>query len=296
MIDQLRQIAIFSKVVDHGSFRSAAKELRLSPSVVSHHVSQLEEHLGVALMYRSTRSLRLTREGERLLRATHDMLAAVEAELLDLSVGAGEPSGELSVTAPSVLSDSALPEAIATFHRAYPRVRLEVDFSDTRRDLISDHHDIAIRMGVSGKNTATSRILQWMTRKMVAAPEYLKGRDPVRHPREVEGWDWLSLTPVQNVPVSFEHEEEGKLTIRPKPKLATNDAQALYRLSRAGGGLAIVPDFLADADVADGVIVNLLPDWRPTSVCVFAEWPANAPKSGLVRLMLDHLSAHLKQS
>ncbi|MGI9502636.1 MAG: LysR family transcriptional regulator, partial [Geminicoccaceae bacterium] len=78
MIDRLRQMAIFAKTIDHGSFRGAARELRLSPSVVSHHISQLEEHLGVALIYRSTRKLTLTREGERLLAATRKMLEAVE--------------------------------------------------------------------------------------------------------------------------------------------------------------------------------------------------------------------------
>ena len=74
MIDQLRQMAIFAKTIDHGSFRGAAKELRLSPSVVSHHISQLEEHIGVPLLHRSTRKLRLTPEGERLLAAARNML------------------------------------------------------------------------------------------------------------------------------------------------------------------------------------------------------------------------------
>ena len=81
MIDRLRQMAIFAKTINHGSFRGAARELKLSPSVVSHHISQLEEHLGVALIYRSTRKLTLTKEGQRLLTATRNMLEAVEGEL-----------------------------------------------------------------------------------------------------------------------------------------------------------------------------------------------------------------------
>jgi DNA-binding transcriptional LysR family regulator len=81
MIDRLRQMAIFAKTIDHGSFRGAARELHLSPSVISHHISQLEDHLGVALIYRSTRKLTLTAEGKRLLIATHKMLDAVEDEL-----------------------------------------------------------------------------------------------------------------------------------------------------------------------------------------------------------------------
>ena len=85
MLDRLRQIAIFAKTVDHGSFRGAAHELRLSPSVVSHHISQLEEHLGCALLYRSTRKLALTPEGERFLTSAHQMIEAAELGLQDLS-------------------------------------------------------------------------------------------------------------------------------------------------------------------------------------------------------------------
>jgi DNA-binding transcriptional LysR family regulator len=115
MIDRLRQMAIFAKTIDHGSFRGAARELRLSPSVVSHHISQLEDNLGVALLYRSTRKLTLTREGEKLLAATQKMLEAVEGELLDLSVSARTPSGELRITIPSVLSQSGFTDQIAAF-------------------------------------------------------------------------------------------------------------------------------------------------------------------------------------
>ena len=116
MIDRLRQMAIFAKTIDHGSFRGAAKELHLSPSVVSHHISQLEEHLGVALIYRSTRKLTLTREGDRLLAATRTMLEAVESELQTLSAGANVPSGELRITAPSVLSKSSFTDRPVNQH------------------------------------------------------------------------------------------------------------------------------------------------------------------------------------
>ena len=116
MIDRLRQMAIFAKTIDHGSFRGAAKELHLSPSVVSHHISQLEEHLGVALIYRSTRKLTLTREGDRLLAATRTMLEAVENELQTLSAGANVPSGELRITAPSVLSKSSFTDRPVNQH------------------------------------------------------------------------------------------------------------------------------------------------------------------------------------
>ncbi len=293
MIDQLRQMAIFAKTIDHGSFRGAARELRLSPSVISHHISALEEHLGVALMYRSTRKLTLTREGERLLGATRKMLEAAEGELLELTSQATEPSGELRLTAPSVASQSQLIDAIAAFSRAHPRVRLTVDFSDSRRDLIEDGFDIAIRMGFNAKNTATSRVLFHVERTLVGSTDFVASKSPVDNPKQLEDWKWLGLAPVQNVPLTFQKGRARPVTIKPDILISSNDAQALYRLARAGAGLAIIPEFLATSDLKSGTIEHVLPQWEVKPIDAFAVWPANAPKNGLVRLMVDELSRHL---
>jgi DNA-binding transcriptional LysR family regulator len=290
MIDRLRQMAIFAKTIDHGSFRGAARELNLSPSVVSHHVSQLEEHLGVALIYRSTRKLTLTNEGQRLLTATRNMLDAVKGELQDLSATTGEPSGELRVTLPSVLSSSPITDRIAAFSLAFPRITLTVDFSDTRRALIDDRFDLAIRMGPESKNSATSRTLFEVRRVLVASKEYLAKRTIGKNPSALTDWEWLALAPVQNIPLSFRHKGGETMKIKPTPHMSTNDAQALHRLAQAGAGLAIVPEFLVAPDIESGVMDYVLPDWELRPISVFAEWPANAPKHGLVHLALDALS------
>jgi len=291
MIDRLREMAIFAKTIDHGSFRGAARALRLSPSVVSHHISQLEEALGVALIYRSTRKLTLTREGERLLVAAQRMLAAVEGELTDLSSSANAPSGELRLTLPSVLSQSHITDQIAAFGAAYPRIKLSLDFSDTRRALIEDGFDCAIRMGPKVKTGPSVRKLFGVKRRLVASPVYLEGREQVNAPKDVVGWDWLLLTPALNIPIEFKRPGASSVTIRPEAQLYTNDAQALYQLARANAGLAIVPEFLAERDVADGKMVYVLPDWDLPPVQVYAAWHVNAPKHGLIHLLLNSLSA-----
>lgn len=290
MIDRLRQMAIFAKTIDHGTFRGAARALRLSPSVVSHHVSELEQSLGVALIYRSTRKLTLTPEGQRLLAATHKMLEAVEGELADLSLSAYAPSGELRVTIPSVLSHSHFTAQIASFSKAYPRIKLLLDFSDTRRSLIDDGFDIAIRMGPKAKNSATSRKLFAVERKLVGSAEYLSSRPVPDNPKDLVDWHWLALTPAQNVPLEFRKTGVNQATIKPEAHIFANDAQALYRLARAGLGLAIVPDFLASDDVEAGSMQYVLPDWKLRAIDVFAAWPANAPKHGLIHLALDAFS------
>ncbi|MFK7838557.1 MAG: LysR family transcriptional regulator [Sulfitobacter sp.] len=287
MIDQLRQMAIFAKVIDHGSFRGAARELRLSPSVISHHISQLEERLGVALIYRSTRKLTLTKEGQKLLKAAQNMIDAVESELVDLSVAANAPSGELHLTLPSVLSSSPLVEQLAAFSISHPRIKLFLDFSDTRRSLVDDGYDIAIRMKPNAKNSATSRKLFSVERKLVAASTYVANRSSPKIPSDLLGWDWMALTPVQNIPVRFSKEGQETISFKPETRIFANDAQALCRLACTGTGLAVLPEFLVRAHVENGRLHYVLTDWSLGSIDVFAQWPANAPKHGLIHLALN---------
>lgn len=280
-------MAIFAKTIDHGSFRGAASELHLSPSVVSHHVSQLEGHLGVALMYRTTRKLTLTREGERLLAATRNMLDAVEGELQDLSASSGEPSGELRLTLPSVLTESDLMTQIADFTAKYPRVGMSLDFSDTRRELIDNRFDIAIRMATNSKNSATSRRLFTVRRKIVASKAYLATKPKIQKLEDLEQLDWIRLEPVHGSVLTMQTTDGRTRNIKVQSGLSTNDARSLYRFACSNVGLAIVPEFLADADVKAGHMTWVMPEWEVPTLDVFAVWPANAPKHGLIHLALS---------
>lgn len=291
MLDQLRQIAIFAKTVDHGSFRAAARDLRLSPSVVSHHVTQLEQQLGTALIYRSTRKLSLTRDGERLLAAARDMIDAAEVGLQAVANQAGQPSGELRVTVPAVLAQSKLVDHLAAFVTNYPKVRLSLDFSDARRELIGSGFDVAIRMGWLKDSALMARKLFEVQRRLVASKSYLKSRPRPKRPVDLNDWDWLELTPVQFTRSALQKSGQRKVVLRPKAQVRVNDANALYGLARAGAGLAIIPEFLAEADIAAGEMKHLFPDWHVDPVGVFAVWPPNAPKDGLVKHLVDFLAA-----
>lgn len=289
MLDQLRQIAIFAKTVDHGSFRGAAKALRLSPSVVSHHITQLEEQLGVALLYRSTRKLSLTRDGERLIGAARSMIDAAEMGLNAVSNLAPQPSGDLRVTAPAVLAQSVFVERIAEFSVAYPAVRLSLDFSDLRREVIGGGIDVALRMGWLEDSALKARKLFSVKRRLVAAQSYLDTRPNPISPKDIEDWDWLELSQVKSA-MEFRQQQKCSTTLKPSPRLSVNDAHALYHLARSGAGLAIVPEFLAQQDVEAGLMRYVLPDWNVESVGVFAIWPPNAPKEGLSALFIKFLA------
>ncbi|MCG9554509.1 LysR family transcriptional regulator [Vibrio sp. Isolate31] len=147
MLNQLRQIVIFAKTVEHGSFRKAAKALHLSPSVVSHHIAKLEEQLGVALLYRSTRKISLTSDGETLLVSAHAMIEAAEDFLNVATKQSAQLMGELSVALPAVLQRTDFVNHIGAFAQLHPNVNIRLDFSDLQRDLVKDGIDVAIRMG-----------------------------------------------------------------------------------------------------------------------------------------------------
>ncbi|MGI9373016.1 MAG: LysR family transcriptional regulator [Hyphomicrobiales bacterium] len=290
MIDQLRQLAIFASAVEHGSFRAAAKDLRLSPSVVSHHISQLEEKLGTPLMYRSTRKLRLTPEGERLCGAAQEMIEAAEAGLSDISDQTRQFSGLLRVTVPAVLAQSSLLDQFAAFTQKYPRAQLSVDFSDLRRELIADGFDVAIRMGFLKDSAYFARKLFDVDRILVASPDYLNSHATPQLPSDLSNWAWIELVPVSQQKVIFKMGAKTSTVSRPISRVNVNSAYALSRFARAGAGLAILPGFMVQQELSAGRLHHVLPDWTVPAVGVYAVWPPNVPKNGLVKSFVEQLS------
>lgn len=289
MINQLRALAVFAKAVELGSFRAAAREFKLSPSVVSHHVSQLEAQLGVALIYRSTRALSLTREGEQLYSSAQAMIGAAEEGINTVLNKPGAIGGEINVTAPAVLAQSQLADKVAAFLHKNPNVKISMDYSDTPRDLTSEGIDVAIRMGWLRDSRLKARKLYEVERVLVASRAYLSGRPVPKSPKDVESWDWLELIPVPLKPV-FRHKSRKSIRIRPTPRVSANSAAALYQLVRRGAGIAILPRFIAEADVLANTTEILLADWQLPSIGVYAVRPSNAPARGLAAAFANFIA------
>ena len=163
-------MVVFAKTVETGSFRGAARALGLSPSVVSHHVAQLEAGLDVALLYRSTRRLTLTEPGRKFFAAAREMVAAAERGLELVAVNSENPSGHLSVAVPAALLSETLFDDLAGFAAAFPQVALTMHFSDTQVDLIREGIDVAIRAGTLKDSALKSKKLFEFPRQLVASP------------------------------------------------------------------------------------------------------------------------------
>lgn len=289
MLDQLRQIAIFARTVDEGSFRRAAETLRLSPSVVSHHVSQLEQRLGVALLYRSTRRIAVTPDGERLLASARAMLAAAEEGLGAISATSDEPAGALRITAPAFLAQSHLVDQIAAFAGRYPRVSLELDFTDDRRHLLRDGYDVAIRAGWLEDSQLKARKLGEVGRRLICSAGYWQGRPAPPGPEDVTDLDWIALASVRPE-ITFANADGTEIRIRPEARLMMNSVHAMVRLVEAGAGVAVLPNHMSDKAIAAGTLCDLLPDWHPQPIGTYAVWHPNAPRQGLTGRFVDFLT------
>jgi len=289
MLDELRQIAIFAKTVDHGSFRAAAQALQLSPSVVSHHVGQLEKTLGTALLYRSTRKLSVTPDGERLLASARMMIDAAEIGLQVMSNQTDQLSGVLRITIPALFTQSVLMDQLARFALKYPRVELLLDLSEVRRDIIADGFDLAIRAGAMKDSTLKAQKLFQFDRHLVASVDYVESMPTPDSPADLNNWDWIELSPVKHVKTVFQKARKRQTVVKKKSRIAANSAQALTQLARAGAGLAIIPEYLANPYVSSNELRYVLPDWSLDPIDVFAVWPPNAPKDGLVNRLVKFL-------
>jgi len=289
MIDKLRSIAIFSTVVDQGTFRAAAQHLGLAPSRVSETVSALEKDLGVTLLYRSTRQLSLTEDGRVMHARAQEMLAAVEGGLNAINSRADDPHGSLRVTAPAFTTQTELMDRFSNFARTYPNVALSLDFSDAPRDLIRDGFDVSIRAGWLEDSELMTRNIGRAERYLVASPDYVAGRTMPDHPSALEDWDWIrfSIRPDQT---EFTGPDGTVVSVTGRSHINVNSASALYEFAARGNGATAIPENLARRGFQRGELVHVLPNWSLRALGLHAVWPYQARRENLTTLFVRFLA------
>ena len=290
MLHELRALAVFSHVVQEGSVRGAARALKLSPSVVSHHLRALEERVGTVLLYRSTRRLVLPPAGERLAAEAQAMVASAERGLDEARGLSAMSSGTLRATMPAFFAETPICDDFAKFARANPRVRLELGFSEAPRDLLRDGFDLALRMGKLDDSAHKSRLLARMRRVLVASPALVATQRPALAPRDLETWPFVHLgsrRPILAM-VSRTRKETSQVTY--VVSLVVDSAAAMRALVVAGAGIATLPEVFVRRDLAEGRVVEVLPSWIVAAVPVYALWPDGAVKPALTLRVLDFLA------
>lgn len=289
MINNLRSMAIFATVVEQGSFRAAAKHLSLAPSRISQAVSDLENELGVTLLYRSTRQLTLTQEGQVLLGNVQTMMQAAESGIDAIVKTSTHLTGEISVTAPEFISQTGMMDVFTQFLVAHPDVTLRFNFSDHAKDLIAEGYDVAIRAGDAADSELMSRTIGESKRLLVASPLYAAQHATPTHPENLRDWHWLQFS-VRPSKMEFTS-AMGVTSIVPSThRIEVDSANALYEFARRGMGLTPLPERHAVRGIARGDLVHVLPDWSLKPLQLQAIWPDRSRRESLSLMFVRFLA------
>ncbi|EGT4350703.1 LysR family transcriptional regulator [Cronobacter sakazakii] len=277
MFKQLQDMALFALVAETGSFTAAAQKAGLPKSSVSQRISQLEAHVGLRLLNRTTRKLSLTFAGEHYLVHCREMLDASERADLAIQRLRDNPSGRLRITSPAGIGATLLARMNAEFLAKYPDITLEVFISDDVRDLVMEGFDVALRTGKPQDSSLIGRKIGHCPRYLLASPAYLARHPALTHPSQLvdhrvivhRAWsEWLLQRDreLYRCHLNQMHQTDNLLYARES--------------ALAGAGITLLPAFLLDDSLAQGALVNVLPEWTVTGNDLYLVYPGrklNAP-------------------
>ena len=266
------QAAVFVKVVQAGSFSAAAHLLGLPTSTVSNRVATLEKRLGVTLLQRTTRRLKLTENGELYFQhASIGLGHMLDAEAA-VTESVGEPTGLLRVTAPADIGDHILAAIMTRMRRQYPKVRIDMVLMNRYVDLVAEGVDVALRTGVLKDSSLIAKnvgLARWLP---FASPDYLKSAPPLDSPQALRHHCCLQFTPLGKEAWTLT-DRNGSVVVPLSGQVIVNDIRVLRSMVLAGEGVALLPLYLCREDCAAGDVIQVLPDWHAKADPIHIVYP-----------------------
>ncbi len=284
-------LLLFARIVEAGSFSRAAQRAGLPKSTLSRRLSQLEARLGERLLLRTTRRLVLTEFGTGLLEHARQVDTEVEAATAFAQNRQASPSGRLRISAPGDFANLILTHLIAQFVARYPAIRLEIDLSPRRVDLLGENFDLAIRVGdLPDDATLAARRIATFSTGLYAAPAYTALRGLPDDPEALMRHDALCLLGRDGMPNPWSL-TRGKARWEglPPSRIAVNAPEMLIRLACIGAGITAVSDFFAMAALRRGELIRLLPEWSLPEFSAWAVFPGRRLMPAKTRVFLDML-------
>ena len=293
-IDHSGEMAAFVEVARQGSLSGAARTLGLTPSAISRIVGRIEARLGVRLLVRTTRSLRLTAEGENYARAARRILADI-AETESAIADQASPRGRVRISMASAHGRMPVLPLLGEFTTRYPGITLDIDLSDEVADIIGGHADVAVRFGPLADSPLTARRLGETGRTVVASPAYLARHGTPRTPADLAEHNCLDFS-FRRIEPGWPFRENGRDTILPvSGNMTANNGETLVQLALDGLGITRVGNFHIEDELANGRLVALLEDFNPHDrEAIHAVFIGGANMPARVRVLVDFLAEKLR--
>lgn len=287
----LNLLPLFLAVAQEHNFRAAADRLGVTRSAVSQGMRRLEDIFGMALVVRTTRSVRLTEAGERLHEALSRPLSEIGSALEGVAA-ATAPRGLLRIAATSIAEHFLSGPLIASFAAAYPGVTIDITVTDEQFDIVAAGYDAGVRLGEVIEQDMIAVALTGDQREaVVAAPSYLVAHGEPAHPRELVHHQCIGWRPAPNAaPYRWEFAENGvAFDVAVEPQITTNDLRLMMRTALAGGGITFAPEETFRPYLQRGELVSLLCDFLPPFPGFFLYFPQRRNIAPKLRALIEHV-------
>ncbi|GHD92143.1 LysR family transcriptional regulator [Pseudocitrobacter faecalis] len=271
-IDRVELMRTFIRIVESGSLSAAARQLETTQATISRRLQSLESLLGAKLILRSTHAMKLTDDGERCYQHARQVVDAWLALEDELQLTDDQPVGTLRVRAPHAFGQEQLLMPLIGFLAEHPQLSVEWMLNDKNVDFISDNIDCAIRVGTEVDPATVSVLLAEVPRCTVASPELLAKFPEITHPRMMSALPWIAISTFYQHDVTL-HRQEESVTFSLVPRLSTDSLYVAKNAALAGLGIAIVSTWTVEEDLAQGRLVELLPDWQAAALPVHLVYP-----------------------
>ena len=287
-----QQMAVFAKVVGAGSLSRAARELGLSPALVSRKLAALESRLGVRLINRTTRSLHLTDEGASYYEACARLLSEVDEADAAVAAGRVEPQGILRVALPASFGHLHVAPRIPAFALRYPKVRLALSLSDRSVNVIDEGFDIAVRIAELEDSSLAARRIAPNRRVVCASPQYLERYGTPRLPEDLTHHNVLTTSNDFAMTWDFQDPRGKPGTVRVAGRYACDNWEVLREWALAGLGIALKSTWDVYRHLQDGSLVALFPGYAfHSDVAIYAVYPHRRHLPAKTRVFIEFLAA-----
>ncbi|MEG2268957.1 MAG: LysR substrate-binding domain-containing protein [Acinetobacter sp.] len=282
----------FAKVIEYGGFSAASNELMITKSLLSRRIAELENRLGVKLLNRTTRSVSVTEVGKVYYQHCQAMIIEAEAADAAIEMLSLEPVGTVKISCPVNLLHLNVSTMLNDFLKKYPKVRLHVEATNRKVDLINERYDLAIRIrplpledsGLVVRNLSLSRQF------IVASPQLAYQQFSIQHPKELNQWPVLmmeSFVPEYHWKLFDENEEA--YVLKCEPRLTTTDLNALHLATLQGLGIAKLPELIIHKDLQEGRLVKVIPNWEPKPELIHLAYTSRRGLLPSVKALIDFL-------
>ncbi len=286
---RLRELRGFAAAARLLNFSQAARETGCTPSVLSRRIAALEQAVGGKLFLRTTRHMSLTARGEQLLEHCRKLDALMLELACALRPRGGEPVGRLCLHLPAAYGRQCIAPLLATFMREHPQIRIEAIYDDHYADLVEAKIDLAVRVGKLADAQQVARRVGSMRRYLCASPAYLARMPAPRDPAELKQHRCIAFSGLRSGNLWQFSRQRQRRSVRVDPVLTSNDVLATRDAILAGVGIGIQGDYMADALVAQGKLVEVLPEWPLSPSPIHLLWLPGADRAPALRRLIDFL-------